>query len=297
MKRAVLCILLVASALMSGEIQGQSALVALSFSTGVIEVGRPTTIDLLIDCQVESCAAADISVQFVPGALRIDAITLGEFATRTGNGVHLLEAQIDSESATFTLRYVTRNDGYPGSVGTGTLAHITVTALTAGASELQFTRASIVPLDGEPIFTAQTTATSIIAQPIRALQTVSVQAEASPPNQVTVSGSVAAVVSETISGETLLLMVDPAIDARSALKIDAPGHLGCTTAAGQAPAIRLRAGDVNDDGRIDLQDAALIGVAANPGQAAEADINHDGVIDIFDLIHVGRNYGSSSGEC
>ncbi len=299
MKYAALFALLFICAFTSGEIKGQSTLLSLSFSPNVIEVGSPAVIDLLIDCQVKSCAAADIRVQFDPQALRIDDIALGEFPAQAGNTADLLEHQVEYETATFTLRYITVGSGYAPSVGTGVLAHIKVTALMEGASELRFAQASIAPLDGEPVFTPRTLVGTVIARPGQTLRTLSVQAEASGPDQITVSApdAAAAIVSETVDGQTLLVKVNPGNNSPPELKIDAPGHLECTTEGDQDRQITLRAGDVNGDGTIDLQDAALISLATGGDQHDDADLNHDGVVDIFDLIHVGRNYGLSSGEC
>lgn len=57
--------------------------------------------------------------------------------------------------------------------------------------------------------------------------------------------------------------------------------------------VKLFAGDVNDDGGINLQDIALVaskyGQRGDPGWILE-DINKDGVVDISDLAAVARNY-------
>jgi len=56
------------------------------------------------------------------------------------------------------------------------------------------------------------------------------------------------------------------------------------------------AGDVNNDGTVDIYDAILLATAfqTKPGQTnwnPDADLNTDLVIDIFDAITVGTNYG------
>lgn len=299
MKYAALFALLITCAFTSGEIHGQSALLSLSFSPNVIEVGSPAVIDLLINCQVESCAAADISVEFDPDALHIDDIALGEFPTQSGNSAYMLEHQVDDDAATFTLRYITIDGGYPATTGMGILAHITITGLAEGNSELRFVKASIAPLDGEPVFTPQTSPGTVTVRPRQTFRTLAVQAEAIDPDQITVSSPVTEnmIVSETVEGQTLFVDVNLGSNSQPALKIDAPGHLSCTTDGSQDRQITLRAGDVNGDGTIDIQDAATIGIAATENQQAETDLNHDGVVNVFDLIHVGRNYGLSSGEC
>lgn len=299
MRYAALLALLFAIAFTSGTLEGQSERVSLSFSTNVLDVGTPAIIDLLIDCQAESCAAADIRVHFNPAALRVDNITLGDFPTQTGNRVYLLEHRVDDASATFMLRYVTVDGGHPASAGMGTLARITVTALAEGLTELQFARASVASLDGQTVFAPQTLVGTVLVRPIQQLQTLSVRTEAGAPDQVTVTAPDAAnaIISQTLVGDALLVEVNPVPSPAAEFTIDAPGHLECRTPGSKDGNITLRAGDVNNDGVIDLGDAVIIGSAFDGNPQAEADVNHDGAIDILDLIHIGRNYGSSSGEC
>ena len=238
-------------------------------------------------------------MQFDPKALRVDDIVLGDFPTQTGNTAYLLEHQVDEPRATFILRYITFDKGFPASTGMGVLAHIRVTALAEGETELQFVQASIASQDGEQVFTPQTLVGSVTVQPPFTARTLSVQVEASSPDQVTVSDpdDANAIISETVVGQALQIKVNPDTNSTSELEISAPGHLSCTTEDNQDHEITLRAGDVNNDGKIDIQDAAAIGIMAGTHQSGEADLNHDGVVDIYDLIHVGRNYGLSSGKC
>lgn len=58
---------------------------------------------------------------------------------------------------------------------------------------------------------------------------------------------------------------------------------------------RLRGGDANNNGVIDIQDLACIGgafggPAAACGETGSSDINADGVVNIFDLVLAGGNY-------
>lgn len=298
MKRAALLALLITTALTGGMLEGQAARVMLSFTTTVLDVGTPAVIDLLIDCQADSCAAADIRVRFNPAALRVDAVALGDFPTQTGSSVYLLEHQVDAASATFSLRYVSRDDGRPASAGPGTLAHITVTALADGLTELQFDRASVASLDGRTVFAPQTTVGTLLVRPLQQRHTLSVRTEAASPDQISIiAPDASAVVSQTRVGDTLLVEINPAASPGAEFRIDAAGHLGCTTPGSDDRSITLRAGDVNNDGVIDLRDADIIGSAFNGTPQPEADVNRDGVVDIFDLIHVGRNFGLGSGEC
>lgn len=55
-------------------------------------------------------------------------------------------------------------------------------------------------------------------------------------------------------------------------------------------------GDVNRDGKVDASDLAPVAGALNTREGdlnfnPDADLNQDGIIDIFDLVLVGRNFG------
>lgn len=58
------------------------------------------------------------------------------------------------------------------------------------------------------------------------------------------------------------------------------------------------AGDLNDDGVIDINDLSMVGDAygstsGNPDWNTTTDTNEDGIIDVYDLAIVGRNYGAT----
>ncbi len=78
---------------------------------------------------------------------------------------------------------------------------------------------------------------------------------------------------------------------------------GNTTVAkiGTAGVLSLKAGDVisvSSDTAINIQDATAIGAQfASTSPTGEVDVNRDGVVDIYDLVHVGRNYGANQGSC
>jgi hypothetical protein len=277
------------------RVEGQSAPLTLLFSPAVLEVGTSTVIDLLIDCQVESCAAVDLTVHYDAQIVRIDHVTLGEFPLRSGHSVQILDNQIETGSSTFTLRYITLTGSTPPNRGRGVLAQLSVTALAAGLGRFYFVDAVVAAQDGMTVYWPQTLEGTVIVEVAARPRTVSVVAEASSPEQVIVSGSGSAnlTVTEHVVGTALEIAFDP----QSSIVIDAPGHLACAVTSATEAAIILRAGDVNDDGQIDLLDAALVGIAVNQNQPGLADVNGDQRVDIYDLIAVGRNYGRHSGGC
>jgi hypothetical protein len=81
---------------------------------------------------------------------------------------------------------------------------------------------------------------------------------------------------------------------------DAAGYLPaqCMDKAIVAPqttlmTVELVAGDVNDDGVIDITDAVAIGAAfGNPLANPNADLNDDGAVNVLDLILVASNFGT-----
>jgi hypothetical protein len=86
------------------------------------------------------------------------------------------------------------------------------------------------------------------------------------------------------------------------LEADAPGHLYCSQTLdledevlNTLPDIVLLAGDVNDDDEVNIADGAII-VSARTGDSVPSgstpDLNEDTEINILDLIHVGRNFGT-----
>lgn len=297
MKAAILCALLLTGVFAPGMGLAQDAAVALTFAPSVIEVGTPSVINLLIDCSVASCAALDLSVRFDPTALRIDDIALGDFPVQGGREVYLLAHQVNPDGASFTLRYLTAAGAAPASTGQGVLASITVTGLAEGTSELQFLQAAVAPLAGAPVYTAATLDAAVVVLPAAARRTLSVRVEAGAAAQVSVTGPDSVVLAERLVDQTLLLEISPTADAATVLELAAPGHLACAAPVAPARTITLPAGDVNNDGVIDLQDALLVRAAISSDQPASADVNGDGAVNLFDLILVGRNFGQRSGAC
>lgn len=277
--------------------EAQTAPLTLLFSRTALEIGKSTVIDLLIDCQVESCAAVDVTVHYNAEFLRIDNVTLGEFPVQAGHTVQILENRVHPDQPSFTLRYITFSDSSLPNRGSGVLAHITVTALATGAAQFHFSSALVASQDGAMLFSPQTLDGTFDVQPATARYTVSVMSEAGAPDQVTVKsqGTVNPLVSEMVIGPNLQIEFDSQTTAL--LLFDAPGHLACTMNGSTNRTIILRAGDVNDDGQIDLLDAVSVGIAVSRNQSGSADINRDHIVDIFDLISIGRNYGLRSGDC
>lgn len=103
-----------------------------------------------------------------------------------------------------------------------------------------------------------------------------------------------------------------------AVNADMWGHMACSSSAvnlgdtgatrtaasviGTAGSITLLAGDANDDGSISITDFNILtadfgDTGAGINVLYEGDFNLDESIDIFDLVHVGRNYTKTTSSC
>ena len=56
----------------------------------------------------------------------------------------------------------------------------------------------------------------------------------------------------------------------------------------------LLAGDIDDNGQIDITDAVAIGAVFGSTAGEVADLNLDGVVDVLDLILMAANFGQTS---
>ncbi|MCL0073913.1 dockerin type I domain-containing protein, partial [Dehalococcoidia bacterium] len=80
------------------------------------------------------------------------------------------------------------------------------------------------------------------------------------------------------------------------LSLDTGPHQGVITAHNSFQVTGVP-GDVNADGRVDPADLTLVAVSFNrraddQGFDPAADLNNDGIVDVFDLVRVGRNFGT-----
>jgi hypothetical protein len=86
------------------------------------------------------------------------------------------------------------------------------------------------------------------------------------------------------------------------MNANSPGFLAaaCTGVAHTMDAltelasVQLLAGDIDDDGVIDITDAVAIGSVFGSTEPAIADLNIDGIVDILDLILMSANYDETS---
>jgi subtilisin family serine protease len=88
------------------------------------------------------------------------------------------------------------------------------------------------------------------------------------------------------------------------LEANADGYLAavCENRTLSAPQtalapVQLLAGDINDDGAIDILDATRLGLDfGRAGPQLAADLNGDGEVDIIDLVLMAANYGAATTE-
>jgi hypothetical protein len=116
----------------------------------------------------------------------------------------------------------------------------------------------------------------------------------------------------TVSGGTKALAVTGEYtNLTLPVSVSMDSHLACTKnysltdgsddAAAKIGTITLKAGDVvsvSGDTDINIQDATAIGAQfGTSSPTGQVDVNKDGKVDIYDLVHVGRNYGATQGSC
>jgi uncharacterized surface protein with fasciclin (FAS1) repeats len=113
----------------------------------------------------------------------------------------------------------------------------------------------------------------------------------------------------TPNGDTASFLFDDTLPVGTiTVRADAPGHLFCETtlSVNRGPntfpeTIFLLAGDVDNDGDVDIADSTKIGLAFGmaPTQTDDhvVDLDGNGVVNVLDLIFVGRNFDRTAGEC
>jgi uncharacterized protein YjdB len=79
------------------------------------------------------------------------------------------------------------------------------------------------------------------------------------------------------------------------------GFTDTSTITVVVPVVDRLPGDVTGDGKVDAQDLSAVALALNstpesPNWNPAADLNQDGIVDVFDLVLVGRNFGKGEGE-
>lgn len=298
MKRFLLVVILTACLTACAVARAQESQVTLQFSAAEMRVDETSVVDVLINCNIDSCAAADLAIQYDPEMLQVNSVRLGDYPSLTGNTPLILENRIDPELGNIVFRYITLGRGDPGSSGSGVMLHMSVKALKEGQPELYFTQAKIASQDGQITDSAVISGTvDVLPRPTP--QTIIVEAEAGDPEQITVSelDTNNAILSTRFAGRFLMIDVDPTRNSGLSLVITSPRHLACLVTGNQDRQIILRAGDVNGDGIIDIQDASIIGAGEMQGDQMQNDLNQDAAVNIYDLILIGRNYGARSGEC
>jgi hypothetical protein len=79
------------------------------------------------------------------------------------------------------------------------------------------------------------------------------------------------------------------------------GFTDTSTITVVVPVVDRLPGDVTGDGKVDAQDLSAVALALNstpesPNWNPAADLNQDGIVDVFDLVLVGRNFGKGEQE-
>lgn len=195
--------------------------------------------------------------------------------------------------------------------GSGTLAQITFTGVSAGTVPLTFSADILADRDGNALAHTSGTATIVVYGYATLSGTVVLQGRATPVSTGTVTlmdnanmfaptvvnfsastGAWTATVPVEAGGSTYNLTARHSLYLRNELNGVAVVVGGTYPQA----TTQLRAGDGTNDEMVDVLDLSCVGAryGLTPAVCAatgNSDINEDGVMDIFDLVLVGSNYG------
>ena len=269
-------------------------------STADVEIypGDTVTVDLdIVGANQLYAAQADCDVD--PAVLELQNATFGGFFTSPLVGANL----IDAPSGNWLGALSQQNPAGPLS-GSGRFAILTSQALAPGT-----TAVTCEPLfadrDGFELPSSYVGLTITVIPFGEIDGTATYQGRLTHADiQITASGPVTVTTATDANGD---YVIDVLKTGSYTVTADAPLYLpNCTTAdvlSGQTtslPDTVLKGGDANDDGCINIGDAAL--VAANFGQTvppadSRADINDDGVVNVQDLALVGGNFGLCGCQC
>ena len=270
----------------------------------VTSLSEAGTVSVILRCELPSCDAVALRLTFDPQTLQVLQLDRGDILSGTGNLVHVLREDVDNITGTIDLAYITQDLGAIPFSGTGTLFILTVEQLVDRDPVFNLDSMHVASMSGETVFryvpAPLTTATwTPTATPPTQTVTFHFQTEVAAPNNITISPIDHAkftIVHIGHNNDGFVITVDFASPEPAAVMIDVPEHLACMVDLNEAASeqvFTLKAGDVNHDGVIDIQDTTAIGF----GLGSSADVNADGQSNILDLIHIGRNYGAHVGEC
>lgn len=197
-----------------------------------------------------------------------------------------------------------------GNFGLGSIDYVANAGLTANSSAtLSLDTLLLGDISGASINAPVSSTTVVTVLDLLTLN-LTLSSDGTVQQVRDVSASVGAVTRgpQTGSGSSLVLNFADVIESHSAtLSADIKSHLQCSgplnlTTSVTNMSIQLKAGDVVLNGadasaRINLFDAVTIGLAFGTAGDGEEDVNGDGTVNIFDLIHVGRNYGAITSVC
>jgi FlaG/FlaF family flagellin (archaellin) len=196
-----------------------------------------------------------------------------------------------------------------GSFTLGSLDFTASSGLTAnGSATISLDNLLLGDISGAPINVSTTNATVTVINLLTLNLTVASDGSVQQVRNVTASVDATTLGPQTGSGTSLVLNFNNTVETPTpVLTADMKSHLVCSgglnlTTEVTNQTIHLKAGDVvlnaaDASPRINIFDATTIGLAFGSAGTGEEDVNGDGTVNVFDLIHVGRNYGAVTGAC
>ncbi|GAA0371375.1 S8 family serine peptidase [Bacillus horti] len=259
------------------------------------------------------------------------SVTLAAYQEDQNPSVSLIvnENTVDAGDGKVRTDYIVSLAGdFEGYTGSGSLATFNFASDTAGTYQLNLSNVRVISSDAEDVDYGDVTGTTVTVTtgPVEPdpEYTISgnINAQAFGPEvdysetwyqgsdgvhrvlveAVDSNGTVAAIAQVSSDG-SYVLQVD---EGTYTVRVAVPGHIGQSTSVTVDQNVTrnfgpLTAGDVNQDGKVDLVDLQLVareygkvrGTGWSNARSSAADINRDNVVDLLDVSFILHNFNSN----
>ncbi len=279
-----------------------STLVRIEPISQMVGVGVTTTADIRIE-NVTNLYGAQVNLTFDPSILQVVDSNPGQPGVQIqegtfpdpSSGAGSVVQSVDNVAGTITYA-VTLISPAPPVSGSGVLATIVFTGTSTGTSNIHFTSAQLVDNLVQPIPSTTQDGSIEVVLTLSSLQGRAYLQGRSDHSGVSIrAGSYAGTTGP--DAQYALTLPPSTYEVMASKPGYLPSYLSGVNVEPGSPTVlddvSLVGGDVNQDGIINIFDLVLVGL--NFGQAppsdARADVNGDGGVDIFDLVLIGVNYG------
>lgn len=279
--------------------QAQSAQTTVRLTPNLIQLTHQSNQTVVMAVEVESVSnlnAIDLALRYDPNLVEVvdaDPTMIGTqvaVGNALSNGKFFAAVnQVSDGRIEFAGTFVAGEQPFSGQ---GTLVEISWRAKSRGQANLSLTKAILVDSANTSITTVTQDAQLLVGTPIKLVGQVQRQG-ATDHSGITIT-SATQQVTTTADGRFSFDGLTPYV-----LTLTAPKYLRMVVQGEAASAelttvdvglITLLAGDLNQDGKIDIFDISLLGNQYNSSEV-DSDLTGDGKVDIFDLSLAAANFG------